>query len=221
MPDRGEAATPDSTGSVGSEAEDPAERRFDYDRTVALSDGVFAIALTLLVLNIGVPTLGAGHEGVLGSRLLDHGQEYFSYALGFAVIGLLWVRHHIFYRGVDRIDTALTVINLVYLGLVAFLPYPTRILGLYGHQPAAIILYALTVTIVSIVARINVVHAIRAGLLSDLGRREVRRHENWLMVPAVFLISIPISFWSTSAALYSWSLLFVLRAVDRRLAARH
>jgi uncharacterized membrane protein len=218
MSDRGEAASPGLEGSAG---EDPGERRFDYDRTVALSDGVFAIALTLLVLNIGVPPLGAGHTGVLGSRLLDHGQEYFSYALGFAVIGLLWIRHHIFYRGVDHIDTPLTVINLVYLGLVAFLPYPTRILGLYGHEPAAITLYAVTVTIVSIVARINVVHAVRAGLLTDLGRRELQRHENWLMVPAVFLISIPISFWSTNAALYSWSLLFVLRVIDRRWAARH
>jgi uncharacterized membrane protein len=217
MSDRGEAATPDLTGS---EAEDPAERRFDYDRTVALSDGVFAIALTLLVLNISAPTLGPGHEGVLGSRLLDHGDEYLSYALGFAVIGLLWVRHHTFYRGVDEIDTALTAINLVYLGLVAFLPFPTRILGLYGSQPAAIILYATTVTIVSIVARINVVHAIRAGLLSDAGLREVRRREPWLIVPSVFLISIPISFVSTSAALYCWALLFILPRAYRRLATR-
>jgi uncharacterized membrane protein len=211
----------DLTGSEASEAEDPGERRFDYDRTVALSDGVFAIALTLLVLNISAPELGSGHEGVLGSRLLDHGQEYFSYALGFGVIGLLWVRHHTFYRGVDEIDTPQTVINLVYLGLVAFLPFPTRILGLYGSQPAAVILYATTLTIVSIVARINVVHAMRAGLLSDIGRRELRRRESWVIVPAVFLISIPISFWSTSAALYSWALLFLVPAVHRRLLARH
>jgi uncharacterized membrane protein len=217
MSDRGEAATPDLTGS---KAEDPAERRFDYDRTVALSDGVFAIALTLLVLNISAPTLGPGHEGVLGSRLLDHGDEYLSYALGFAVIGLLWIRHHTFYRGVDEIDTALTAINLVYLGLVAFLPFPTRILGLYGNQPAAVILYATTVAIVSIVARINVAHAMRAGLLSDAGRREVKRREHWVIVPAVFLLSIPISFVSTSAALYSWALLFILPLVYRRLAMR-
>jgi uncharacterized membrane protein len=217
MSDRGEAATP---GSAGSAAEDPAERRFDYDRTVALSDGVFAIALTLLVLNISAPILGPGHEGVLGSRLLDHGQEYFSYALGFAVIGRLWIRHHIFYRGIDRIDAGLTVINLVYLGLVAFLPYPTRILGLYGRQPAAIVLYATTVATVSIVARIMIVHAMRAGLLSNAGRREERRREHWVIVPAVFLLSIPIAFVSTSAALYSWALLFILPLVYRRLAAR-
>jgi uncharacterized membrane protein len=214
MSEQGEASTSDPS------SEPPAERRFDYARTVALSDGVFAIALTLLVLNIGAPALGPGHEGVLGQRLLDHGSEYFSYTLGFAVIGLLWVRHHTFYRGVDHIDSGLTVINLVYLGLIAFLPYPTRILGLYGHQPAAIVLYAITATAVTIVARILIIHAVRAGLLSEAGRREIRRRENWVIVPAVFLASIPISYWSTTAALYCWTLLFILPALQRRLAAR-
>ncbi len=212
MSDRGEAATP----GLGSAAEDPEERRFDYDRTVALSDGVFAIALTLLVLNVTPPLLGPGHEGVLGSRLLDHGQEYYSYALGFAVIGLLWVRHHTFFRGVDRIDTALTVLNLVYLGLVAFLPFPTRILGLYGHQPAAVVLYAVTVATVSIFARLMTVHAVRSGLLSDAGRREVRRRQHWIIVPAVFLVSIPIALVDTRAAMYCWALVVVLPMIYRR-----
>ena len=203
-------------GPIDPSDEAPSERRFDYDRTVALSDGVFAIALTLLVLNIGVPELASGHQSVLGSRLLDHGTEFFSYALGFTVIGLLWVRHHTFYRGVDRIDTPLTVINLVYLGFVAFLPYPTRILGLYGSQPAAVIMYAATAATVSIVARVNTLHALRAGLLSDAGRREVaRRGESWAVVPAVFILSIPIAFVSASAALYSWVLILVLPRLRR------
>ena len=226
MSEHGEAGTSGPSGasppsgSSDSSSEAPSERRFDYDRTVALSDGVFAIALTLLVLNIGAPELGVGHEGVLGQRLLDHGEEYFSYALGFAVIGLMWVRHHVFYRGIDHIDTHLTVINLVYLGLIAFLPYPTRILGLYGSQPAAVILYATTIVLVNIVARVNVVHAQRAGLLTEAGRREVRRREHWFIVPAVFLASIPIAFASPRAALYCWSLLFILPALQRRLAMR-
>ncbi len=213
MSEGGEAAT---SGSAG---EEPGERRFDYDRTVALSDGVFAIALTLLVLNIEAPALSSGHEGVLGSRLLDHGHEFFSYALGFAVIGLLWVRHHSFFRGVERIDTQLTVINLVYLGFVAFLPYPTRILGLYGSQPAAVIMYAATVATVSVVARILSIHAVRAGLLSEAGVREVGRRGSWIVVPAVFIVSIPIAFVSATAARYSWILIFVLPRIRRLLPA--
>ena len=73
MSEHGEAGTSGPSGasppsgSSDSSSEAPSERRFDYDRTVALSDGVFAIALTLLVLNIGAPELGVGHEGVLGA----------------------------------------------------------------------------------------------------------------------------------------------------------
>ena len=101
-----------------SEDEPLAERSFDYDRTVALSDGVFAIALTLLVLNIGIP--GKPH-GTLGSHLLDHDTEFESYALSFAVIALLWVRHHALFRAIVRIDGRITLLNLAYLAFVAFL----------------------------------------------------------------------------------------------------
>lgn len=80
------------------------------------------------------------------------------------VIALLWVRHHSFYRGIDRIDTRLTVLNLTYLGLIAFMPYPTRILGLYGHEPAAVVLYATTAATVAVVARLESLHSMRAAL---------------------------------------------------------
>ncbi len=206
-------------GEAAESSEEPEERRFDYDRTVAISDGVFAIALTLLVLNIGTPMLGSGHQGVLGQRLLDHGNEFFSYALSFAVIALLWVRHHTFFRGIDHVDIRLTVLNLVYLGLIAFLPYPTRVLGFYSGQPAAVVMYALTVTSVALIARLEVIHSLRAGLLSETGRREVLRRQNWAIVPAVFLLSIPIAFASSTAAVYMWLLAFLLPRLQRRLAA--
>src|SRR5205807_1789669 len=116
----------------------------DYARTVALSDGVFAIALTLLVLNISFPELGPGHHGDIGKQLLDRRGELGAYVLSFAVIALLWVRHHAFMRGLEVIDTRLTVLNLTYLGFVAFLPYPTRVIGVYGSETAGVVLYAAT-----------------------------------------------------------------------------
>lgn len=203
-----------------SPAEGPEERRFDYARTVALSDGVFAIALTLLVLNITAPALAPAHQNALGQQLLDsnHRDEYLSYAVGFAVIAFLWVRHHSLYRGIDHIDARLTVLNLAYLGLVAFLPFPTRILGLYGNQPAAVAMYASTVAVVSLLAGAGRVHAVRAGLLTEAGRREIVQREHWLIVPMVFLLSIPIAFASTTAAELSWLLVPALSRLQRQLA---
>jgi TMEM175 potassium channel family protein len=192
--------------------ETPEERAFDYARTVALSDGVFAIALTLLVLNIGIPTLASSHHSELGRRLLDHREEFSSYAISFAVISVFWVRHHLFFRGLTRIDTRLTVLNLVYLAFVAFVPYPTRLLGLYGDDPASVALYASSLAIIATLAGFSREHARRASLLSPTGVRELSDREHWLIVPAVFLASIPVSIASPTAAKLLWLLLLIPNA---------
>jgi TMEM175 potassium channel family protein len=198
--------------------ESPGERSFDYDRTVALSDGVFAIALTLLVLNISAPAVG---HGKLSDALLDRGTEFESYAISFAVIALLWVRHHGFFRGVTTIDGRLTLLNLAYLGFVAFLPYPTRILGVYGGEAASVALYAITVAIISTIGGAMRTYAVRASLLSEEGRRELARREHWAIAPVIFLGSIPVAFASAKAAELLWLLLLVagLRARTARRRA--
>ncbi len=197
------------TDDAGVADELPEERGFDYARTVALSDGVFAIALTLLVLNISFPELAPGHHGDIGRQLLDRRGEIGSYALSFAVIAFLWVRHHAFMRGVEVIDTRLTVLNLAYLGFVAFLPYPTRVLGVYGSEPAGVVLYASTNVIIASISALMRTHARRAHLLSKLGAAVVARREHWAITPAIFLVSIPVAFASPTAAKFCWLLLLV------------
>jgi uncharacterized membrane protein len=189
--------------------ENPGQRAFDYDRTVALSDGVFAIALTLLVLNLTVPALTAGHHGELGARLLDRTGEFMSYALSFAVIGLLWVRHHAMFRSLEKIDTGVTVLNLTYLAFVAFLPFPTRVLGKYGDEAASVVLYALTLAIVGTIGGLLRIHARRRRLLSEAGARALAGREHWAIAPMICLVSIPIAFVSPTAAELSWLLFLV------------
>jgi uncharacterized membrane protein len=192
------------------------ERAFDYARTVALSDGVFAIALTLLVLNITVPSLSASQHGELGKRLLDHRDEFGSYAISFAVISVFWVRHHVFFRRLSKIDTRLAVLNLAYLAFVAFVPYPTRLVGIYGDEPASVVLYASTLAVIATLAGLSRVHARRAGLVTPDGLRELDRREHWLVAPAVFLVSIPVAFVSPTFAEIIW-LLVLLPGAGRRL----
>jgi uncharacterized membrane protein len=197
----------DFTEQAGFTDDEPAEERaFDYARTVALSDGVFAIALTLLVLNISVPGLTPGHHGELGARLLDRRGEFESYILSFVVVAYLWIRHHGFFRILDRIDTKTTLLNLAYLGFIAFLPYPTRVLGLYGNEPASVVLYASTITTVATFAGLMRIHAQRAHLLSDSGTRALDRREHWAITAAVFLASVPIAFANPAIAKFSWLL---------------
>lgn len=202
--------------------DDRSDRRtFDYDRTVALSDGVFAIALTLLVLNIGVPVLARSNQGELASRLLDRSGEFASYALSFAVIAFLWVRHHGFFRALTRIDGTITLLNLAYLGFVAFLPYPTRILGLYGSRPAAVVLYSSSLAIVTTIAGLMRVYALRAGIVSDAGSRDLAEREHWTIRPAIFVASAGVAFADPAVAKLLWLLLLLTpRLGGSRAAAR-
>jgi uncharacterized membrane protein len=200
--------------------EPPEERAFDYARTVALSDGVFAIALTLLVLNITLPNIAPGRESELGRKLLDHAGEFESYALSFAVISLLWIRHHSLFRVLKRIDTQLTVLNLAYLGFVAFLPYPTRVIGTYGGQSAAVILYAASVGIVTLIGGAVRVHVVRADLVTASGQRELAAREHWALTPGIFLVSIPVALLSPSAAMYVWLLLLAVPMTTRARSHR-
>lgn len=202
-----------------TDTESSSERAFDYDRTVALSDGVFAIALTLLVLSITVPELAPGHHSLLGTRLLHRQNQFTSYALSFLIIAVLWVRHHRLFRALNRIDGRVTALNLAYLAFVAFLPYPTRVLGLYGEQPSAVILYAATVGLLSLIAGLTRVHVQRAGLLSQEGARMLALRESWVIVPVVFFTSIPIAFANTTLARLFWLVMLVPTVRQRRARA--
>jgi uncharacterized membrane protein len=192
------------------------EQEFDYDRTVALSDGVFAIALTLLVLSIEVPPPQPGRSSHVWPLLTEQWREVLSYGVSVAVIGLLWMRHHAFFGELLRIDGRLTALNIGYLGLVAFLPFPTEMLGSYEGDPAAVAVYAATLALVAASAALMRWHADRAGLLTDAARREPL----WslALVPGVFLASIPLALVSPVIAQVSWLVLLAAR-VRRSTAA--
>jgi TMEM175 potassium channel family protein len=94
-------------------------------RLEAFSDGVFAIAITLLVLTIPTPE-DFRH---LGDALVDQWPAYAAYAVSFAVIGIMWLNHHTVFSHFERVDRNLVYLNLVLLATVVFVPYPTGIFG--------------------------------------------------------------------------------------------
>jgi uncharacterized membrane protein len=95
----------------------------DTSRTEAFSDGVFAVAITLLVLNLHAP------EEDLKSGLLHMWPAYLAYAVSFLTIGIMWVNHHALFRHIARVDRTLQVANLVLLMTIVVVPFPTDLLG--------------------------------------------------------------------------------------------
>jgi len=97
----------------------------------AFSDGVFAIAITLLILEIAVP---AGSEDHLLQALVDQWPSYLAYLVSFATIGAVWFAHTVITEYLDHADSVLIRLNLLILLVVSFLPFPTKLLGEYAGE---------------------------------------------------------------------------------------
>ena len=126
----------------------------DTGRVEAFSDGVFAIAITLLVLGLAVPPAGREH-GDLGRLLARAWPSYVAYFVSFLIIGIIWVNHHAMFHLIARADRPLLFINLALLAIVAIIPFPTGLLAAYirhgpvdAHLAAAI--YSATMLAMSI-----------------------------------------------------------------------
>jgi uncharacterized membrane protein len=145
-------------------------------RLEAFSDGVFAIAITVLVLGIAAP-VKTDH---LLARLLDLWPSYLGYVLSFLLIGLLWVNHHVMFEHIERSDRLLMFLNTLLLLVVAFVPFATAVLASTFRtgegQPVAVALYGLVMTGAGGLFTGIWHHAYRARLMdSGVTNRGVRR----------------------------------------------
>jgi TMEM175 potassium channel family protein len=192
------------------------ENEVEFSRIVAFSDGVFAIAITLLVLNLSVPKHIQGSD--LNRALWEQRQDLFAYVISFAVIGRFWIVHHGFFSSVVGFDGRLLVLNLFYLGWIALFPFSAEVLGDHGGDTGAIVLYAVNLSGIALVGVLMAADARRAGLarMSSREAREGRRRA--LTVAAVFLASIPVAFVAPGAAPLLWLALFI-DPVGRRVRA--
>jgi uncharacterized membrane protein len=189
------------------------ENEIEFSRIVAFSDGVFAIAITLLVLNLGVEE-HIRHDD-LWPELWAQRQDLFAYALSFAVIGRFWVVHHRFFGDVTGFDGRLIALNLFYLAWIVLIPFSSQVLGDHGGDEPAVILYAINLVGVVLSGAWMFADARRAGLsrASEAEAREGRR--NALTVAFVFLVSIPVAFLNPHLAPYCWLALFLPPAAER------
>ena len=124
----------------------------ETSRIEAFSDGVFAIAITLLIIEINIP--GRQHAETLGHELLRLWPSYLAYLTSFLTIGVMWVNHHYVFSLIDRADRTLMFLNTLLLMMIAFVPFPTAVLAEFiqtGGARAGAILYGSALTLTAIV----------------------------------------------------------------------
>ncbi|WP_144120106.1 TMEM175 family protein [Catellatospora sichuanensis] len=179
----------------------------EFGRVTAFSDGLFSIAMTLLIVEVAVPhMIHTGSVRELLGRLGDLVPDFVGFFLSFALIGKYWVAHHQMFSVLRGADYGLISRNLFYLAFIAFMPFPTALLGDYFDNPLAVVAYAVTGAIVSGLEVVLLRYAWKAGLLRVKVTPEVMRWGSIMsLAPVVaFLVSIPVAFVSTLGAVLMW-----------------
>jgi uncharacterized membrane protein len=190
----------------------------ELERVAFFSDAVIAIAITLLVVQISIPTA----TDDVGDALLDRWPQFLSFALSFLVIGIFWMAHHRIFRYVARIDQRLVWLNLLFLMCIAFVPFPTAVLGDHDSSRAAVVFYACAIGLTGAVLASIWQYIVRAQLLNDRADPRIVQYmtRRSLVTPISFLASVPLAFVDVRVAQVLWFAPFALIGVINLRHAR-
>jgi uncharacterized membrane protein len=188
----------------------------------AFSDGVFAIAITLLVLDLHVPEVG---EGSLAHALARQWPADVSYAVSFLTIGIIWVNHHGLFRHIERCDRPLLCLNIFLLMMVAVVPYPTALISHYARTPnatAAALAYGGVMVAMALLFNAIWHYAIRARLLSPGadGREVSGITRSYLPGPLLYLTATLTALVNADASLVMYAAIAIFYVVSASLWGR-
>ena len=182
----------------------------ENERLEFFSDAVFAIAITLLILEIKVPQMhgAAGDSANLGAELLHLYPSYFGYVFSFLMIGIYWVNHHQIFKLYRRGNHVFLLLNIFFLMCVAFLPFPTAVLAEYltdsEYRQTAITFYAFGLFLPAFAWLLIWLYASRNHRLveENLAGEFIRRQTlKFVLTVALYLSAILLSLWNGTAAL--------------------
>ena len=200
----------------------------DTGRLEAFSDGVFAVAITLLVLNIKIPGIDVPasqlpNDTQLWSTLLNEWPMLAAYTTSFATIGVMWINHHRLYTHIKRTNTMLMLLNLLLLLIIVFVPVPTALVAEYLVHPdqhAAALLYSGTMIILAICFNLLWRYASYHNrlLAKNADTRAVSAiNKQYWFGPVVYLLAFILALFSTPASLTLNFLLALFFAIPPRL----
>ncbi|MBP7832430.1 MAG: DUF1211 domain-containing protein [Candidatus Levybacteria bacterium] len=191
------------------------ENIIDENRVINFSDAVFAFAATLLVLKIDLPRLaGVDIQTQLATSLINLWPQYLANVISFLAIGYYWLTHHIIFGLVRRFNRTIVWMNIVFLILLSFLPFPVDLYGDYYNVPIVVVFYAASIAVLGFMLSLIWFYASHNNRLIDpkMSKRQIRFFTiKILMAPAIFTLSIPLVYLHPALTQFSW--LFVILGV--------
>ena len=149
----------------------------EFSRVLAFSDGVFAIAITLLVLQLEAPA----DAGDFGAELAEEWPDLLAFGLSFAVLGRIWWSfHHRLFRGLAEFDSVLITLNFCFLAMVTLVPFTSELLGEYGDEEVAVIVYAVNLGLLNLIGGVMVEYAFSRGLMSPEAAKSEDHYTGWM-----------------------------------------
>ena len=215
----------DKTTPRGSEAQTRRAQRRSKGRVEAFSDGVFAIAITLLVLEIAVPHVDGNR---LLHELLKERTTFLAYFVAFMTIGAVWIEHSALVDALDFVDATFMRLNLVLLLFVGILPYPTGLMAEYRYKPdgerVAVVFFGIVLLMQTVMLFVLARHAEREGLYGDdvVDERLEESRVKYVLAPSLVLYAIAavVGFLLPYAGLVLYLLIAVYLAVPIKRVQR-
>jgi uncharacterized membrane protein len=192
-------------------------------RVEAFSDGVFAIAITLLILAVGIEQSIA--KGSVEHQLVHLWPAYIAYAISFLTIGIMWVNHHQIFRHFARVDRPLLLLNILLLMCISFTPFPTRVVADHAtnasDRQAAAVLYGLTMTCTAIFFFAVWIYGSRRLLKADTDMREVSGiTRSYLPGAPTYALATLVAFLSSVASLIIFGVIAIFYAISSSFFGR-
>ncbi len=174
-------------------------------------DGVFAVVITLLILDIRVPQVEGEAVGAkLLQEIINMWPKYFAYAISFVIVGVYWVGHHAQFRFIRHANRTLLWINILFLMCVAFVPFSAALIGEYRHEQIAVVIYGVNLIVVGGCLYLHYWYATQNHRLvdADLSAQQIETSKRRiLMAPMICLVAIGLSFVSTTLSIILYLLL--------------
>lgn len=177
------------------------------ERLCALTDGVYAIVLTLLVLNLKIPATPGLSEAKIIDDLVKQIPNFFSYVISFILVATLWIKHHMLLKPLKQCDTITFGLNFVHLLFLTLTPYTASLFSHYGEDPMVVFLFSGSIGLAAWLLHLLHCYVITKTEWYGEDATEEWKHPNWLVsYPAIIiaLISMALSFVSVTGAILVW-----------------